>query len=85
MLWLLTLIHCEKSYVAHVSVFLFCSSRHDSKCFAPYGGPIDSTEVVIGGFENSKYETAQALVITIPVKNYYDPQRNLKAQLWEKE
>lgn len=66
--------------------FLFnCSSRQDAKCFAPYGGPIDSTEVVIGGFENSKYETAQALVITIPLPNYNDPDKNMKSRLWEDE
>lgn len=77
------LLKNKSSYLSH---FKMCSeSRQDSKCFAPYGGPIDSTEVVIGGFEDSKYETAQALVITIPLKNYYDPDKNLNSQLWEKE
>lgn len=66
--------------------FVLCyRSPQEPRCFATYGGPLDSTEVVIGGFENSDYETAQALVITIPLPNYYDVDKNLKSQIWELE
>lgn len=54
------------------------------KCFAPYGGPLQSTEVALGGFQNSEYHTANALIITIPVVNHYDQELNKDALEWEK-
>ncbi|KAF8767941.1 NPC intracellular cholesterol transporter 1-like [Argiope bruennichi] len=67
-------------YLTH---FKRCSNApKDSKCFAPFGGPIDSAAVVLGGF-NETYDSAQALVITIPVTNYNDYDMTLKARIWE--
>ncbi|CAL1281505.1 unnamed protein product [Larinioides sclopetarius] len=70
----------ETDYLTH---FKRCSSApKDSKCFAPFGGPIDSAAVVLGGF-NETYDSAQALVIAIPVINYNDYDMTLKARVWE--
>ncbi|XP_054723520.1 NPC intracellular cholesterol transporter 1-like [Uloborus diversus] len=78
-----TLLQDETTYLSH---FKICSvSPQDPKCFALYGGPLDSTEVVIGGFKNNSYETAEALVITIPLPNYYNSEENLPSKLWETE
>lgn len=56
----------------------------EQKCFAPYGGPLQSTEVVLGGIQGSEYHTATALIITIPVVNHYDQELNKDALEWEK-
>ncbi|GFY66949.1 NPC intracellular cholesterol transporter 1 [Trichonephila inaurata madagascariensis] len=67
-------------YLAH---FKSCSlAPKDSKCFAPFGGPLDSAAVVLGGF-NDSFDSAQALIITIPVTNYNDLDMTLKARIWE--
>lgn len=55
----------------------------EMKCFAPYGGPLQSTEVALGGFKNSDYNSASALIITIPVINHYDNELNKDALAWE--
>ncbi|XP_035212713.1 NPC intracellular cholesterol transporter 1-like isoform X1 [Stegodyphus dumicola] len=69
-------------YLAH---FKECAgSMAEMKCFAPYGGPLQSTEVALGGFKNSDYHTATALIITIPVVNHYDQELNRDALEWEK-
>ncbi|GIX80793.1 NPC intracellular cholesterol transporter 1 [Caerostris darwini] len=70
----------KNDYLLH---FKSCSlAPKDSKCFAPFGGPLDSAAVVLGGFNNS-FDSAQALVITIPVKNYNDADLTLEARIWE--
>ncbi|GIY19433.1 NPC intracellular cholesterol transporter 1 [Caerostris extrusa] len=70
----------KNDYLLH---FKSCSlAPKDSKCFAPFGGPLDSAAVVLGGFNNS-FDSAQALVITIPVTNYNDADLTLKARIWE--
>ncbi|GBN34817.1 hypothetical protein AVEN_37285-1, partial [Araneus ventricosus] len=51
-------------------------------CFAPFGGPIDSAAILLGGY-NETYDSAQALVITIPVTNYNDESKNFEAKMWE--
>ncbi len=56
----------------------------ESTCYAPYGGPLQSTEVALGGFKGSDYHTATALIITIPVINHYDNEKNKDALEWEK-
>ncbi|KAG8178263.1 hypothetical protein JTE90_018810 [Oedothorax gibbosus] len=72
----------ETRYLTH---FRSCSlAPKDPKCFAPFGGPLDSAAVVLGGF-NDTFDSAQALVITIPVKNYNDARMNLPAENWESE
>ncbi|GBO41229.1 NPC intracellular cholesterol transporter 1, partial [Araneus ventricosus] len=53
-------------------------------CFAPFGGPIDAVALVLRGFQGA-YDPAEALVITIPVINYNEERRNLKARTWELE
>ncbi|XP_071038011.1 NPC intracellular cholesterol transporter 1 isoform X2 [Parasteatoda tepidariorum] len=69
-------------YLTH---FKSCSlTPSDHKCFALYGGPIDSASLVFGGFESS-YDSAQAIIITIPVTNYNDEINNAKAKAWENE
>ncbi|GIZ00033.1 NPC intracellular cholesterol transporter 1 [Caerostris extrusa] len=69
-------------YLGH---FKDCAgSIGEMKCFAPYGGPLQSTEVALGGFQNSEYQSATALIITIPVVNHYDPELNKDALEWEK-
>ncbi|KFM77574.1 Niemann-Pick C1 protein, partial [Stegodyphus mimosarum] len=72
--------------IKYLSHFKSCSlNPQDPKCFAPYGGPLDSVDVVLGGFQNSEYETAHALVITIPLPNFYDADKNFNSRLWESE
>ncbi|KAF8785417.1 NPC intracellular cholesterol transporter 1 like protein [Argiope bruennichi] len=56
----------------------------EMKCYAPYGGPLQSTEVALGGFHNSEYHSATALIITIPVVNHYEQALNEDALLWER-
>ncbi|GFU31861.1 NPC intracellular cholesterol transporter 1, partial [Nephila pilipes] len=74
--------HNKAEYLAH---FKSCSlAPKDSKCFAPFGGPIDSAAVVLGGFLDS-FDSSQALIITIPVTNYNDLDLTLKARVWESE
>ncbi|XP_015908024.1 NPC intracellular cholesterol transporter 1 isoform X1 [Parasteatoda tepidariorum] len=69
-------------YLGH---FKECAgSMGEIKCFAPYGGPLQSTEVALGGFQNSEYYSATALIITIPVTNHYDNKLNRDALEWEK-
>ncbi|GFU44343.1 NPC intracellular cholesterol transporter 1, partial [Nephila pilipes] len=69
-------------YLEH---FKSCSQvSTNAKCFAPFGGPIDSAAVVLGGFGNS-FDSARALIITIPVPNYNDAAMTLKAKIWEAE
>ncbi|CAL1281499.1 unnamed protein product [Larinioides sclopetarius] len=72
----------KTEYLGH---FKRCSSTpQNPDCFAPFGGPIDSAAVVLGGY-NETYDSAQALVITIPVTNYNDDIKNFEAKLWESE
>ncbi|XP_054721717.1 NPC intracellular cholesterol transporter 1-like isoform X2 [Uloborus diversus] len=71
-----------ENYLGH---FKECSSSMgEMKCYAPYGGPLQSTEVALGGFVNSDYNTATALIITIPVVNHYNNDLNKDALEWEK-
>lgn len=70
------------NYLGH---FKDCAgTMGEMKCFAPYGGPLQSTEVALGGFENSEYHSATALIITIPVVNHYEAAMNEDALLWER-
>ncbi|GBN14844.1 NPC intracellular cholesterol transporter 1 [Araneus ventricosus] len=65
--------------------FKSCSlAPQNPNCFAAFGGPIHSAAVVLGGY-NETYDSAKALVITIPVTNYNDVTKNLKARMWESE
>ncbi|KAG8185077.1 hypothetical protein JTE90_029694 [Oedothorax gibbosus] len=76
------LLQNKTRYLTH---FKGCSLvPQDPKCFAPFGGPLHSSAVVLGGF-GSSYDSSEALVITIPVKNYNDDHKNAKANAWEAE
>ncbi|XP_043844297.1 NPC intracellular cholesterol transporter 1 isoform X1 [Dromiciops gliroides] len=74
--------------------FLYCtrapaslndtSELHDS-CLGTFGGPIFPW-LVLGGYDDQNYNNATALVITLPVNNYYNNTEKLqRAQAWEKE
>ncbi|KAF8767939.1 NPC intracellular cholesterol transporter 1 like protein [Argiope bruennichi] len=70
----------KTEYLTH---FKRCSlTPQNPNCYAPFGGPIDSAAVVLGGYKET-YDSAEALVITIPVTNYNDDSKNLKAKIWE--
>ncbi|XP_053252362.1 NPC intracellular cholesterol transporter 1 isoform X1 [Podarcis raffonei] len=57
---------------------------HDP-CLGTFGGPVFPW-LVMGGYDGENYNNATALVITFPVKNYYnDTEKLMKAQAWEKE
>ncbi|KAG8199914.1 hypothetical protein JTE90_015899 [Oedothorax gibbosus] len=74
----------EGSSFEYLGHFKECAgSMAEMKCFAPYGGPLQSTEVALGGFKNSDYNSASALIITIPVINHYDNELNKDALAWE--
>ncbi|GFY26132.1 NPC intracellular cholesterol transporter 1 [Trichonephila clavipes] len=77
-----SLFEKDFDYLGH---FKDCAgAMGEMKCFAPYGGPLQSTEIALGGFENSEYNTATALIITIPVINHYNQELNKDALEWEK-
>ncbi|GBO16429.1 NPC intracellular cholesterol transporter 1, partial [Araneus ventricosus] len=72
----------KTEYLVH---FKRCSlAPQNPNCFAPFGGPIDSAAILLGGY-NETYDSAQALVITIPVTNYNDDSKNFEAKMWESE
>ncbi|KAH8329144.1 hypothetical protein KR074_004746 [Drosophila pseudoananassae] len=60
-------------------------------CLAPYGGPVDPA-IALGGFlragdqltGNTKYELANALILTFLVKNHHKKSDLHKALQWEK-
>lgn len=58
-----------------------------ARCFGAYGGPLIPSEVAFGGFQSnvngSKYHTATALVITLPVLNHNNKTENGPALAWE--
>ncbi|XP_044538920.1 NPC intracellular cholesterol transporter 1 [Gracilinanus agilis] len=81
-------------YADYHTHFLYCtrapaslndtSSLHDP-CLGTFGGPIFPW-LVLGGYDDQNYNNATALVITLPVNNYYNNTEKLqKAQAWEKE
>lgn len=79
----LTRLMNSPDYLSH---FLECSTnKGQPECFAPFGGPIPSVEAALGGFQGIDYHTAEAIVITIPVKNFYEKELNLNALAWEKK
>ncbi|XP_023224398.1 Niemann-Pick C1 protein-like [Centruroides sculpturatus] len=79
----LTKLINSPDYLSH---FLECSvNKALPDCFAPYGGPLQSVEAALGGFQDTQYNTAEAIVITIPVKNFYEKDLNMKALAWEKK
>ncbi|XP_077208713.1 NPC intracellular cholesterol transporter 1 [Paroedura picta] len=57
---------------------------HDP-CLGTFGGPVFPW-LVLGGYDGDNYNNATALVITFPVKNFYnDTGKLMKALAWEKE
>ncbi|XP_067620860.1 NPC intracellular cholesterol transporter 1 isoform X2 [Eurosta solidaginis] len=60
-------------------------------CLAPYGGPVDPA-VGLGGFlppgeqlsGNTRYERANAIILTLPVSNHHDKAKLGPALEWEK-
>ncbi|XP_051826300.1 NPC intracellular cholesterol transporter 1, partial [Antechinus flavipes] len=81
-------------YADYHTHFLYCtrspaslndtSLLHDP-CLGTFGGPIFPW-LVLGGYDDQNYNNATALVITLPVNNYYNNTEKLqKAQAWEKE
>ncbi|XP_054841325.1 NPC intracellular cholesterol transporter 1 [Eublepharis macularius] len=80
-------IHAD--YHSH---FLYCvqapaslndtTSLHDP-CLGTFGGPVFPW-LVLGGYDGDNYNNATALVITFPVKNYYnDSSKLMKTLAWE--
>ncbi|KAG8442189.1 hypothetical protein GDO86_011113 [Hymenochirus boettgeri] len=74
--------------------FLYCvqspaslndtSALHDP-CLGTFGGPIFPW-LVLGGYDGEHYSNATALVITLPVNNFYNDTVKLnKAKAWEQE
>uniref|UniRef100_A0A8B9MT86 NPC intracellular cholesterol transporter 1 n=1 Tax=Accipiter nisus TaxID=211598 RepID=A0A8B9MT86_9AVES len=81
-------------YADYHTHFLYCvrapaslndtSLLHDP-CLGTFGGPVFPW-LVLGGYDDDNYNNATALVITLPVNNYYNDSRKLmKALAWEKE
>ncbi|XP_069548356.1 NPC intracellular cholesterol transporter 1 [Brachyistius frenatus] len=81
-------------YADFHSHFLYCVSApaslndttllHDP-CLGTYGGPIFPW-LALGGYDDTNYNNATALVITFPLNNYLnDTVRTGKAMAWEKE
>lgn len=81
-------------YADYHDHFLYCVSApatlndttllHDS-CLGTFGGPIFPW-LALGGYDDTNYNNATALVITLPLNNYLnDTVRLDKARAWEKE
>nr|XP_019965833.1 PREDICTED: Niemann-Pick C1 protein [Paralichthys olivaceus] len=81
-------------YADYHSHFLYCVSApaslndttllHDP-CLGTYGGPVFPW-LALGGYDETNYNNATALVITFPLNNYLnDSDRMGKALAWEKE
>lgn len=47
--------------------------------------PLLYPEVALGGFNDTKYTEAKALIITFPVNNYNEAEKNVDAMAWEEE
>ena len=47
--------------------------------------PLLYPEVALGGFDGIKYTDSQALILTFPVNNYNEPEKNRDAMLWEEK
>lgn len=47
--------------------------------------PLLYPEVALGGFNGSSYTEAKALILTFPVNNYNEPEKNRDAMLWEEK
>ncbi|KAF0046827.1 NPC intracellular cholesterol transporter 1 isoform X2 [Scophthalmus maximus] len=81
-------------YADYHSHFLYCVSApaslndttllHDP-CLGTFGGPIFPW-LALGGYDDTNYNNATALVITFPLNNYLNDSARLgKALAWEKE
>ncbi|KAM3866473.1 NPC intracellular cholesterol transporter 1 [Diretmus argenteus] len=81
-------------YADFHSHFLYCVSApaslndttllHDP-CMGTFGGPVFPW-LALGGYDDTNYNNATALVITFPVNNYHnDTVKVAKALAWEKE
>ncbi|XP_062285377.1 NPC intracellular cholesterol transporter 1 [Scomber scombrus] len=81
-------------YADFHSHFLYCVSApaslndttllHDP-CLGTYGGPVFPW-LALGGYDETNYNNATALVITFPINNYLnDSVRTGKAMAWEQE
>lgn len=69
-------------------MFFVYRNSYNPNCLAPYGGPIEPA-IALGGFEvnengSPKYETAQALILTILVNNHHNKTKLAPALKWEK-
>uniref|UniRef100_A0A674N048 Niemann-Pick disease, type C1 n=1 Tax=Takifugu rubripes TaxID=31033 RepID=A0A674N048_TAKRU len=80
-------------YADYHSHFLYCVSApaslndttllHDP-CLGTFGGPVFPW-LALGGYDDTNYNNATALVVTFPLNNNYDPARLGKTLAWEKE
>ncbi|XP_036321418.1 NPC intracellular cholesterol transporter 1 isoform X2 [Rhagoletis pomonella] len=69
---------------------LYQCTRNPYLCLAPYGGPVDPA-VALGGFlppgeqlsGDTKYERANAIILTFLVNNYHDKSKLRPALEWE--
>lgn len=82
----------ENGYnVTYLDEFLKCFSN-PYLCLAPYGGPIDPA-IAMGGFlkqgeqlsANTKYEKANALILTFLVNNHHNKDDLIPALEWEEK
>ncbi|XP_048363973.1 NPC intracellular cholesterol transporter 1 [Sphaerodactylus townsendi] len=81
-------------YADYHTHFLYCvqapASLNDTTlfhdpCLGTFGGPVFPW-LVLGGYDGDNYNNATALVITFPVRNYYnDTDKLMKVLAWEKE
>ncbi|UYV60289.1 NPC1 [Cordylochernes scorpioides] len=78
-----TLLDRKDEYLDHI--YRCFKGKAIQECFSRYGGPLESTDAILGGFNHSDYATAQALVITIPVINYNEKEKIQPALAWETE
>ncbi|UYV80301.1 NPC1 [Cordylochernes scorpioides] len=73
----------DYDYLGHADK---CSqSMAEQDCFAPYGGPLQSTELVLGGYVDREVQQSRALVVTLPVRNERKKEDNWPAMAWEAE
>ncbi|CAG07097.1 unnamed protein product, partial [Tetraodon nigroviridis] len=80
-------------YADFHSHFLYCVSApaslndttplHDP-CLGTFGGPVFPW-LALGGYDDTNYNNATALVVTFPINNNYDPTKLGKTLAWEKE
>ena len=52
-------------------------------CLGEDGVPVNPN-IILGGFNGTEYNMANAMIITFVVSNHIDESKNAKAEAWEK-